>query len=95
MIFAEVIGSCGRDENELAKADEGTRWLLSFYASTPAYRPVLEVSGWQELQPELIALSKSGGWGCSTTRGPRLTGQDQTQSPRLTGPAQEGSSGTL
>ena len=29
------------------------RWLLSFYASTPAYRPVLESEGWEELQPEL------------------------------------------
>ena len=36
------------------------RWLLSFYASTPAYRPVLEVEGWAELQPELNRLSKIG-----------------------------------
>ena len=38
------------------------RWLLSFYASTPAYRPVLEVEGWEDLQPELNTLSKSGRW---------------------------------
>ena len=30
--------------------------------STPAYRPVLDVHGWGELQPELNALSKQGRW---------------------------------
>ena len=39
-----------------------TRWLVAFYASTPAYRPVLECEGWEALQPELNALSKSGRW---------------------------------
>ncbi|MET0838975.1 MAG: hypothetical protein ABWY19_09365, partial [Marmoricola sp.] len=28
--------------------------------STPAYRPVLDVEGWGEVQPELNALSKRG-----------------------------------
>ena len=39
---------CGRDERELAKADAGTRTLLAFYGSTPAYAPVLELHGWSE-----------------------------------------------
>ncbi len=39
-----------------------TRRLLAFYGSTPAYRPVLEVHGWGDLQPELNALSKQGRW---------------------------------
>ena len=34
--------------------------LLAFYGSTPAYRPVLDVEGWGDLQPELNALSKRG-----------------------------------
>ena len=38
----------------------GVRGLLAFYGSTPAYRPVLDVEGWGELQPELNALSKRG-----------------------------------
>ena len=45
-----------------ATARTAGRWLLSFYASTPAYRPVLEVEGWEDLQPELNGLSKSGRW---------------------------------
>ncbi len=34
--------------------------LLAFYGSTPAYRSVLEVEGWDDLQPRLNALSKTG-----------------------------------
>jgi probable F420-dependent oxidoreductase len=61
-VTGEVIVCCGRDEAELETARLAGRWLLSFYASTPAYRPVLEVEGWEDLQPELHALSKSGRW---------------------------------
>jgi len=61
-VTGEVIVCCGRDEAELESARVAGRWLLSFYASTPAYRPVLEVEGWQDLQPELNTLSKSGRW---------------------------------
>ena len=39
-----------------------TRRLLAFYGSTPAYRKVLDVHGWGDLQPELNALSKQGRW---------------------------------
>ena len=35
---------------------------LAFYASTPAYRPVLDTHGWGDLQPELNRLSKDGEW---------------------------------
>jgi probable F420-dependent oxidoreductase len=61
-VTGEVIVCCGRDEEELETARLAGRWLLSFYASTPAYRPVLEEEGWQDLQPELNTLSKSGRW---------------------------------
>ena len=36
------------------------RGLLAFYGSTPAYRPVLDIEGWGDLQPQLNALSKTG-----------------------------------
>ena len=35
---------------------------IAFYGSTPAYRPVLELHGWGDLQPELNTLSKRGEW---------------------------------
>jgi probable F420-dependent oxidoreductase len=62
VVSGEVIVCCGRDEDELAVARTAGRWLLSFYASTPSYRPVLEVEGWEDLQPELNKLSKTGRW---------------------------------
>jgi probable F420-dependent oxidoreductase len=52
----------GRDEAELATAIKGTKDQIAFYASTPAYRPVLELHGWGDLQPELTRLSKEGRW---------------------------------
>jgi probable F420-dependent oxidoreductase len=59
-VFPQAILAMGRTEEELVAATEGVRMLLAFYGSTPAYRPVLDVEGWGELQPELNALSKSG-----------------------------------
>jgi probable F420-dependent oxidoreductase len=61
-VTGEVIVCCGRDEEELETARTAGRWLLSFYASTPSYRPVLETEGWGALQPELNGLSKAGRW---------------------------------
>ena len=61
-VTGEVIVCCGATEEELDSARAAGRWLVAFYASTPAYRPVLEVEGWEALQPELNSLSKSGRW---------------------------------
>jgi probable F420-dependent oxidoreductase len=52
----------GRDEAELAAAVAGTRAQIAFYASTPAYRGVLDLHGWGDLQPELTTLSRQGRW---------------------------------
>ena len=38
------------------------RRQISFYGSTPAYRPVLDLHGWGDLQRELNLLSKQGRW---------------------------------
>jgi probable F420-dependent oxidoreductase len=54
-VIPEIIVSVGYDHT-------AARRLLGFYGSTPAYRPVLEVHGWGDLQPELNALSKQGRW---------------------------------
>jgi probable F420-dependent oxidoreductase len=61
-----IAGMCmvcpGRDEEELAKAIRTTKKQIAFYASTPAYRGVLDLHGWGDLQPELTRLSKAGRW---------------------------------
>jgi len=52
----------GADEAGVVAATEAVKSQLSFYASTPAYRPVLELHGWGDLQGELNTLSKRGAW---------------------------------
>jgi probable F420-dependent oxidoreductase len=52
----------GTTEEEIEAAKKGVRQQIAFYGSTPAYRGVLELHGWGDLQPELNALSKTGGW---------------------------------
>jgi probable F420-dependent oxidoreductase len=52
----------GRDEAEMATAASSVRQQIAFYGSTPAYRPVLELHGWGELQGELNRMSKEGRW---------------------------------
>ena len=49
-------------EEEIAAGIEFARMQIGFYGSTPAYRPVLDVHGWGELQEELNALTKRGAW---------------------------------
>lgn len=57
-LVPEIIVSVGDDD----AAHDAARRLLAFYGSTPAYRPVLDVHGWGDLQPELNAMSKQGRW---------------------------------
>jgi probable F420-dependent oxidoreductase len=52
----------GDTEEEMAAAAAGTRKQIAFYASTPAYRGVLECHGWGDLQADLNRLSKQGQW---------------------------------
>jgi probable F420-dependent oxidoreductase len=52
----------GDTSEQVAAAAAGTRKQIAFYASTPAYRGVLELHGWGDLQSELNSLSKQGEW---------------------------------
>jgi probable F420-dependent oxidoreductase len=52
----------GSNDQELEAARQGTRQQIAFYGSTPAYRGVLELHGWGDLQDELNTLSKRGEW---------------------------------
>lgn len=59
-IVAQAMVAVGRDDADLTAGINGVASLISFYGSTPAYLPVLEVEGWADAQPELNALSKQG-----------------------------------
>jgi probable F420-dependent oxidoreductase len=52
----------GANDEETEKAATAVRGQIAFYGSTPAYRGVLELHGWGDLQPELNSLSKQGEW---------------------------------
>jgi probable F420-dependent oxidoreductase len=52
----------GADEAGVEAAAAAVKSQLAFYGSTPAYRPVLELHGWGDLQTELNTLSKRGAW---------------------------------
>jgi probable F420-dependent oxidoreductase len=49
-------------EEEIAEGVAFVKQQIAFYGSTPAYRPVLELHGWGELQEELQAMTKRGEW---------------------------------
>ena len=52
----------GSNDEEMAKADTAVRAQIAFYGSTPAYKGVLELHGWDDLHPKLNAMSKQGQW---------------------------------
>ena len=62
----EIVGPSfvvtGNTAEELQQASVGTRQQIAFYGSTPAYRPVLDLHGWGDLQDRLNTLSKQGQW---------------------------------
>ena len=49
-------------EEEIAEGAQLVKQQIAFYGSTPAYRPVLELHGWGDLQDELNAMTKRGEW---------------------------------
>ena len=61
-VSALCMVATGRTEEQLAEAVAGVRRQIGFYASTPAYLPVLEHHGWGDLHPEAHALTKAGRW---------------------------------
>lgn len=59
-LYPQAILAMGTTPDEIEAASMGVRGLLAFYGSTPAYKSVLDIEGWGDLQPELNALSKTG-----------------------------------
>ena len=61
-LAGSVFTVTGQTDEEMAKADAAVRAQIAFYGSTPAYRPVLALHGWEDLSDELNGLSKQGQW---------------------------------
>ncbi|MDX1448791.1 MAG: TIGR03617 family F420-dependent LLM class oxidoreductase [Acidimicrobiia bacterium] len=60
-LISTVFVITGRDEAEMAKAMAAAKQQISFYASTPSYRVVLETHGW-DFGDELNRMSRRGEW---------------------------------
>ncbi|MGX6511714.1 TIGR03617 family F420-dependent LLM class oxidoreductase [Rhodococcus sp. SJ-2] len=58
-IIASGFIATGHTEEELAASKAAVRRQISFYGSTPAYRPVLDLHGLSDLGDELNRLSKT------------------------------------
>ncbi len=61
-ITCPVFVVSGADAKSFEASRRAVAQQVSFYGSTPASRPVLEMHGWGDLQPELTRMSKQGQW---------------------------------
>ncbi len=61
-VSCQVIVATGDSATERASSLQMARAQVAFYASTPAYAPVLARHGWADVQPRLNVLSKQGEW---------------------------------
>ena len=61
-VSAQVIVATGLDEESMENAVFTAKNQVAFYASTPAYLPVLQCHGWEDLHVEANKLSREGKW---------------------------------
>ncbi|GAA2334926.1 TIGR03617 family F420-dependent LLM class oxidoreductase [Dactylosporangium salmoneum] len=61
-LYAPLFMVMGDTEEEIAEGTRKTREQIAFYASTPAYRAVLDSVGYGDLQGELQTMSRAGRW---------------------------------
>ncbi|HET7478523.1 MAG TPA: TIGR03617 family F420-dependent LLM class oxidoreductase [Rubrobacteraceae bacterium] len=61
-LATSVFVIAGRDDDDAAKQRESVRAQISFYASTPTYRTVLEAHGWEEVGERLGTMAREKKW---------------------------------
>jgi probable F420-dependent oxidoreductase len=62
LVIGQVMVAVGRDDAEREQSLGRARAQVAFYGSTPAYRVMLEVHGWGDLQPDLQRLVREQRW---------------------------------
>lgn len=60
LVCATPFVVTGRDPQTMARVEAATRERIAFYASTPAYRAVLDVHGWAGRGERLTRLARAG-----------------------------------
>ncbi len=63
VVSASVFVVAGEDNRQAALMRELVRQQISFYASTPSYRVIFEIHGWEEVAEELSRLAARKRWG--------------------------------
>jgi probable F420-dependent oxidoreductase len=62
----EIVGPSfvvtGTSASEIEMAATSTKQQIAFYGSTPSYRGVLDLHGWDDIHAQLNAMSKQGKW---------------------------------
>ncbi|MGB1140835.1 MAG: TIGR03617 family F420-dependent LLM class oxidoreductase [Halioglobus sp.] len=61
-VSVQVITGTGLTDQDMEQSIASARNQIGFYASTPAYLPVLECHGWEGLQQEAISLVRDNKW---------------------------------
>lgn len=61
-VSAQVVTATGLDEQSMQAAVDSARNQIAFYASTPAYLPVLKCHGMEDLQVEANNFMREGKW---------------------------------
>jgi probable F420-dependent oxidoreductase len=61
-INGPIMAVAGIDEESFEQSKAAVRAQIGFYASTPAYRPVLELHGWGDVQTEAHKLTRENRW---------------------------------
>lgn len=61
-VVYSVFAVTADTEEQFNSIKQATKKQISFYGSTPAYRVVLDLHGWGDLQSELNLMSKQGRW---------------------------------
>ena len=52
----------GRDQDEINQNTVAIKSQIAFYASTPSYKPVLEMHGWEDIVPKLNTMLRRNEW---------------------------------
>lgn len=61
-ISAPVFAVLGETDGERTKMELEIRNQIAFYASTPNYRPVMALHGWEETAEKLSKMARAGEW---------------------------------
>ncbi len=83
-VKAAIFLATGTDE-QISVGIRRIRSQLAFYASTPAYKPILDLHGWGDVGSELTMMSKAGRW----SEMDRLIDDEMLETFALVGPIRE------